>query len=736
MAEKYTLNAVHSPRHEYLQACDKQSLAPRRLAKNLEDLDLHDFSIGDSYAQALSIALQASATIATINLQSNRLSDKSMKALSDFLCANRHVHTIDLSHNTVTSKGIRLFDPVLHFSASTLTELHLAANSLRDRGIQQLCTSLKGNSVLKLLDVSKNNVSDAGATALGILLSTSSCEIRELCISWNNMRSQGAHMLLTGVEKNKRLRTIDLSWNGMGSGLNEPLVVELLCHVLTKSKLLHVNVARNSFTHEALEKIHDAMLSSKHLVSLHMEPKTSSEISLVDYENGGYSRIRGHDLLPETTWEYSKHCWMCEHWNIQTFSFIPQGSVSEINLCLSLDNWRAKKMISQEDGSFCFTALVPPGVYQYYFQLDGVATCAPDQLSEKTDSKSGLEIVNRVSIVPASGIYNKETGWDFDHQHSILQRNKKASVEIRKTISVGRWDVQKSIFSTYERTNHQDWVKAFTVDWNHCDFTCFLAPDDDLELTKCVLQDEYPKLFAIYRYHTAQPDHTAHLLLLWAEFYHLMKQCLIPDDQNCTMHDIECLCIRLQSKRKVNLPSRTLARFEWISILVHLAHQKYKNQMSLSRSLRRLLSEHLYKYAKYEDPSTFRMEKFLRRETEAVYLKCTDRLKKTFQQYATQNYIHHKSVFLLHLSDYLHLLIAKEIVHHSSLKEASLCFALSASVLTDELNTTRHEQLSYYQWMECLGRLANKKKKNTEMGFEDRLLQLIEDLVQDNYAKD
>ena len=273
-SSKYLTGVVQSPRHEYLKAVDESRLAPRRLKtgqRNTTNLDLHEFSMGDQYAQALSTSLQMTKSIETISLQANRLTDKSLQAITDFLCQNRHVHAVDMSNNSFTSKGMKLFRPVLADACSTITELHLGHNTLRDRGVQQLCTALEQNSSLKLLDLAKIHMKDAGAVALGKWLQNPQCHLRELNVAWNEFRAPGGLAVLQGALANTNLRKLDLSWNGIGSGSKNTEALDMLQQVIRHSMLLHLSLTHNSFTKDALDQIGHAILQSEYLVAVHVE---------------------------------------------------------------------------------------------------------------------------------------------------------------------------------------------------------------------------------------------------------------------------------------------------------------------------------------------------------------------------------------------------------------------------------------------------------------------------------
>lgn len=265
----------------YLHECDKLQLAPRRLKlipQPLHKVELAHFSIGDQYAQALSSSLSQEPHVRSIDLSSNRLTDASMANLAHTIVEGyltkdnvSPLAYLNLSSNSIGQRGVRALGSAFWF----MTELHLAHNRLKDAGLQILCQVLDENvspSNLRILNVSHNDIHDPGALALGRLLAKGGQNLTRVNLSWNVIRAKGALSILEGVRKTNILRTLDLSWNAIGSGKEARVAVDVLTQVIRDStSLVDLNISNNAIPLALRILLVEQLDQSCHLLALHME---------------------------------------------------------------------------------------------------------------------------------------------------------------------------------------------------------------------------------------------------------------------------------------------------------------------------------------------------------------------------------------------------------------------------------------------------------------------------------
>uniref|UniRef100_A0A671UC43 NACHT domain-containing protein n=1 Tax=Sparus aurata TaxID=8175 RepID=A0A671UC43_SPAAU len=90
---------------------------------------------------------------------------------------------------------------ILLSKSSSLIELDLSNNSLKDEEVNVLCAGLKSpHCKLKILRLRVCNLSERGCEALSLVLSCKSSSLRELDLSNNDLRDEGVKLLATGLK--------------------------------------------------------------------------------------------------------------------------------------------------------------------------------------------------------------------------------------------------------------------------------------------------------------------------------------------------------------------------------------------------------------------------------------------------------------------------------------------------------------------------------------------------------
>ncbi|XP_056892416.1 NACHT, LRR and PYD domains-containing protein 3-like [Takifugu flavidus] len=118
-----------------------------------------------------------------------------------------------LSECNLTERSCEALSPVLSASSSSLLELDLSDNDLRDSGLNKLSVGLKSpNCRLEILRLSHCNLRERSCEALSPVLSASSSSLLELDLSNNELRDSGLNKLSVGLKSpNCRLEILRLS---------------------------------------------------------------------------------------------------------------------------------------------------------------------------------------------------------------------------------------------------------------------------------------------------------------------------------------------------------------------------------------------------------------------------------------------------------------------------------------------------------------------------------------------
>ncbi|XP_051719283.1 protein NLRC5-like [Ctenopharyngodon idella] len=168
----------------------------------LEKLWLSNCGVTDEGCAALASALRSNPShLRELNLTENMIG-KSVNLLSDVL-QDPHckLEKLWLRDCGVTDEGCAALASALRSNPSHLRELDLSWNKLGSSGVTLLCAALKNpHCKLKILWLWECGVTDEGCAALASLLRSNPSHLRELVLSWNNLRDLGMKLLCTGLE--------------------------------------------------------------------------------------------------------------------------------------------------------------------------------------------------------------------------------------------------------------------------------------------------------------------------------------------------------------------------------------------------------------------------------------------------------------------------------------------------------------------------------------------------------
>ena len=137
-----------------------------------------------------------------------------------------------------------------------LTHLNLSRNSLGRLGAEIIAKQLRTCRSIATLDVSCNNMNDAGTIAI-VMACQDHPAMRHLYIGANDLTTAVVPSLCIYVQGSTRLETLDISYNFIGRG-----IVKLL-HSVSKSQTLKVlNMSYNAGTESCLGAVKHVLMNS------------------------------------------------------------------------------------------------------------------------------------------------------------------------------------------------------------------------------------------------------------------------------------------------------------------------------------------------------------------------------------------------------------------------------------------------------------------------------------------
>uniref|UniRef100_A0A3Q1FUM6 NACHT, LRR and PYD domains-containing protein 12-like n=2 Tax=Acanthochromis polyacanthus TaxID=80966 RepID=A0A3Q1FUM6_9TELE len=264
------------------------------LTETLQELDLSRNEIGDEGLFQLSEGLKA-ARLKMLKLSQCNIEKQGCWDLAAALQENsKHLKVLDLSSNMVGDNGANelftkfdisrltklemyhcgltalscgLIGEALKSETSTLVELNLSNNKLKDAGFRAICEGMYAWSRLEKLNVSRCGITEKGCVFLAKVLCTVSqyysvgvqqmnwqaVELRELDISMNLLGDRGVKEMSPGLQNPySHLKTLNLSH----CGLNDDCCSELASGFASiNSVLSDLDLSNNDLRDRGMKKL-------------------------------------------------------------------------------------------------------------------------------------------------------------------------------------------------------------------------------------------------------------------------------------------------------------------------------------------------------------------------------------------------------------------------------------------------------------------------------------------------
>ncbi|XP_060746156.1 NACHT, LRR and PYD domains-containing protein 3-like [Tachysurus vachellii] len=160
-------------------------------------------NLTEESCRALSPVLSAKYTrMRELDLSSNKLQDSGVKLLSDGL-KNPHckLEILWLCNCNLTEESCAVLSSVLSSNSSCLKELNLSGNKLYDSGVKKLSEGMKDpHCKLEILWLRACELQEESCAELSTVLSLNSSSLRELYLRSNILKDSGVKLLSVGLQ--------------------------------------------------------------------------------------------------------------------------------------------------------------------------------------------------------------------------------------------------------------------------------------------------------------------------------------------------------------------------------------------------------------------------------------------------------------------------------------------------------------------------------------------------------
>ena len=729
--EKNSFEKIESsPNLAYLEDVHKQYLIPKPigLIRNQEpenSIDLHCYSMGDSYAHAFSESLKHFKTLESLNLRANRLSEKGAYQILSNL-EFHPVRYLSLSDNILGERSLECILSILRSPKPYLKHLNLDNTRLSTNAITLLASVLSTNQSVVNLSLAKNNLNTSSAKALRDMLHYNE-KLKKLDLHWNCLKGEGAMMIFEGILDHPELEELDLSWNAIGNTKDLNIIQKISENLSKQGYLKHLDLSHNYITHIECEILGKGLEDNHSLLGLHiagnecyLDPRGFVIPSAQTHLDQGhfFKRIIGTAQHTRST---RMNCWICEGWTQVTFYWKPLISgkaVSEpIFLHLECDDYKPELMEHNSE-FFELTRAVPPGSLKFFFSNLTSPMKSKEYQTELLHEPFQIEVEYWENcIIPIKIlIVNKiitQSNKNFENNISTTKPRIPGLkyAPIKEELIRIPWSIEISLFKDYKFMDNQLKEECFEFDWNMSKISALIKIPLQQTQIREILLENYEVIYDTYKWISAYSG--SEIFSIGSNvFTDFLNECKVIDNlYGASDFGVNWnACIVPKEKDQVYNPGNALVSYEFLEILVRVANDRYvRNKIcgNVIDATRKLLAEHLMEIMKKYDYKAWRFQEYLTEEVDLVYKAHKIILDFIFKRYSGRKALPGQKPFMS-LEEFRELCKdAKFENEKCGLRDIDLSFALAMMVQVDEVYKKRHIEMSFVEFLEALARVCN-----------------------------
>lgn len=259
---------------------------------------------GAESARQISNMLSGSC-LRELYLGENNLGDEGVEVLSQgILFGNTALRHLDLRSNGITPTGALSLQGLI-VSSLYLLSLNLSSNELSNLGTTALARGLQHRGCqLQKLDLNSNEVDTAGAKAVAFMLRTNKT-LEDLNLSFNSIGDKGVTAIASALEFNSTLGRLSLRRNGIGN-VGAKSIADRLPQMQGLKELL---LSKNDIGHVGASALLQGLRSNVELEYLHVEERVSDSIGReivhwIRLNKAGRRIFRKTNSVPRPLWSH------------------------------------------------------------------------------------------------------------------------------------------------------------------------------------------------------------------------------------------------------------------------------------------------------------------------------------------------------------------------------------------------------------------------------------------------
>jgi Ran GTPase-activating protein (RanGAP) involved in mRNA processing and transport len=251
---------------------------------NLVHIGLSNNDISPEGAASIFRSLLDNQSITSLDLSSqeglhrNRLAAQGCEPLAVLFKANPVLVHLNLAGTAIGPEGLEYVSKGFKGNQSVLT-LNLASNGLYGRTIEPFARAVLGTR-LRLLDLSSNRFAQQGAECIARMLQggfEGSCPLQHLDISKNEISFAGAARIFTALTRNSTLKSMNMEGNPLGSSSTS----ELHTFLAENKALTVLNLSGCELKADGIAAISDGLVKNHVLLTLNLAWNSLEDVGAI-----------------------------------------------------------------------------------------------------------------------------------------------------------------------------------------------------------------------------------------------------------------------------------------------------------------------------------------------------------------------------------------------------------------------------------------------------------------------
>ncbi|EWS75791.1 hypothetical protein TTHERM_000118777 (macronuclear) [Tetrahymena thermophila SB210] len=704
-----------------------------QLPQQIQEIDLQSNNLG---SQDLSLCLNPLSqksfysNLKILNLENNNIGDIGFNQIySDLLQYNLSV--LNLSQNCLTDDCMECFSNFL--KNTELNELYISQNNITSEGALCLAQGLEGNNSLQVLDLSKNNIGfpqrlNACLSIVNSISNTNS-KLKHLDLSYNNISFEESVEISTSIQKNKTLFGIHYLGNegnwyfdtkgymkqSEQSEEQEPDIQHQRIQGLQSRKNSQQNNLKNGvcwicdgwveFTFEIFTQQSSSFC--KYPVFLHLQFE-NYQPCLMEHDPNNPNRFFLTKMCPPNkeilfffTNIDSKIVYHAKEY--QKILFLANEYPEIIFLS------KEDKMELQDNSNSIVTPQKTKSVNKF-FELQYSGTNVQFQTPL---------FINKIQTVKSSNLFSNK-------YESLIKCKPRIEEKIYDITLDNSWSIKTSIFLSSIR-DYDDLInKCFEFDWENSKINTilnsFLNILEEKQEVKELFKNRYNSLMNLYKYHSSIGMIGDIPTISQSQFLALANKMKLTDGKLYKIVDIDYNFISAISntdkERNYLNPEKAVIRFQFLELIVRIICDKYMrkgNCKNVQKAIQKFFDKKSIKSVieEIEDPQKWRDERFWNEGCEQVLKNHIDTIQEIWHRWADskkeekRNLKFQKSMSIYEFTDMVkHFKLLSESFTE---KDVQIAFNLSIMIQIDEINNNKFINMSFIEFIEALGRVAEKK---------------------------